>query len=288
MRWIATLLFTASFTGPASATSPLLGEWIHIIVEEPASSRQACRYFDVTTRTYSLSQGPNNGVQGAYFLQTERRWPLQPMDACAEGERQPADPLKFYRNDMWLVTGEMLNGTAAKLQGRYAKCVGACANPRPLADRFETEITLKGGLLEDKNLRSTFSNFRSADVVRRDSQAAADAIYPLLRPLLAGKCNEFYVSSVDPDQQFATRQDDFCEVANKISKFLPPVMYEEPGFAFSTSMGSLHLPTLLLFGDGDVLVERILTLSGDKGKMGILAILRKQKDGSWRVWRLSP
>jgi hypothetical protein len=278
----------------ASATDALpnqefINEWQHVTVQELASSRAECRYFEVTTRIYNLESAPNSGIAGGYFMQVQRFW-LFPLVRCDDAEAPGKDLMRFTHNDGWQVNGDLVEPHRARISATHFNCMGSCSSRPAPAERFQTDLTTRAGHLQDEALKGQIPYFSPAAQMRATAQQAAGALLPLMRPLLSGNCNTFFRESLDADARAIMPQDEFCKTASQMYQLLPKVLYDEPVFAFTTSIGMLHPQNMpLLFGgDDEVLVMRQLVLDEGRGKIGMHAILRRQADGGWRIWRLSP
>lgn len=274
----------------AQALNPYSGDWISRGVTQ-ISLVPGCTFLEVRTFRLALTPGMNQTSSGQLFRSIERVWWTKMHEECRLPGEQVGVP-GVSRIDGWVVTGQPVPQGRLRIVGVVTDCVGQCALPgdRPL--RVEATLSLDESRIRIVGGPPDFFPSTTFTVSGRflEYEASAQAqLGLLLRPLLEGNCNQFYLQSLDIAFRLRAPADKFCTVALQISALIPHVIRESHGLSYGVSLGQARGALMpLLLTEGDVIARRYFVVTDAGGNVPIGAAMRRQADGSWRILDLVP
>jgi len=288
----ALLALGASAAAAQPAANALIGDWSNVRLREPPDSAHLCRYVAVETRQYHLAAGWNGEVHGSYLRGVWYLWLEQPAPGPGQcPARNGVAELPRPRTDSWFVQGLRQPDGSLGLSATHTLCDGPCEDGTQLYDQFQTVLTLRDGGMLDRADGTPEGPLRfvASEQALADQQAASVAVPELLRPWREGDCSRFYAQSLDPAIQSTVAAADFCRIFGRLGLLLGQARYEQPNpLAIRVSLGLLIVDGLVTAADGDVLVARNFVLDAQGNEAQIMAWLRRQADGSWKIARVGP
>lgn len=281
-------LIAALLASAGAQPAPAAGAWnsrTMAVVEQSAG----CLRVDVTTATVNLQPGINFQLDGDYALQTLSAWLLNMSGTCVLPGRH-ASALFSMRFQNWRLSTR--DGDAPdRLDGVYVGCTADCEDEPAQPHR----ITLRlDGPPDPRTLRLTELPPGAPTAVFVDARerelaelGAAQAFFPLLLPLLQGRCNEFAARSLLAAARTPLSQEAYCALYRGMLKNLPAALRDEPRYAFALSLGVLKgLTRAHLLTEGDVFVQRFIVVEGGEGIV-LSGLLRRDPTGDWKLLDLT-
>ena len=272
----------------AWAQNPHAGTWEtrEFTIKEAAAG---CRFVESVTATFELAAGNNNAVAGSLTRRFERSWWLANPGCMMPGVN--TIPGFTVRQDMWLVQGEPQGRDTQRLKGVYAGCGTDCKEPWSPPASFETELVRRPGGMSTGLLKGIVGTtvFRDSYRSQLDSANASEAFMKLVQPLLEGRCDEYLLRSVDAGSRQRLQRDLICTFSTQLTQLVPTVIQHQKSHALSPTLAQvMGMGGPLLLSEGDVLVQRFLVINAEGDGVFLGGALRRQGDGSWKVWDLVP
>jgi hypothetical protein len=193
-------------------------------------------------------------------------------------------PNGYARTDGWAVYGTSKQSELS-LSGAYSKCLGdGCPDMTGIQERFEVNLKVSGeGKLLDF-IDGASVSFVRAEVDDRWRREANQAFRGLIQPILDGDCNKYLSTSLDAAVRatIVGKEDAYCSLLAQEYKLLEGLTNERPMYSYLVTSGVLSLAGSPLYLDSEILIQKFFSGTDGSG-VSITAVLRRQRDNSWRI-----